>query len=226
MAFSLSKVVPWGRSLAQYRSMFALDDADLERRILGCADGPASFNAEMTAMGKSVTSFDPLYQFSVDEIRQRIDETVDEIIRQTRLHRDTFCWSEEIPTPEALADNRLASMNRFLDDLDIGREVGHYIVAELPPLPVEDGSFDLAVSSHLLFHYSEHLTEQFHLDSVRELSRVAREVRIFPLLELGGRLSRHLDAAIESLKTIEKTATVEQVDYEFQRGATQMLRIR
>lgn len=226
MAFSLSKVVPWGRSLAQYRGMFALDDADLDRRILGCADGPASFNAEMTAMGKCVTSFDPLYQFSVDDIRQRIDETVDEIVRQTRLHSDTFCWSEEIPTPEALAENRLASMRRFLDDLDLGREEGRYIVAELPSLPVEDNSFDLAVSSHLLFHYSEHLTEQFHLDSVRELSRVANEVRIFPLLELGGRLSRHLDAAIDSLKTIGKTATVEQVNYEFQRGATQMLRIR
>ncbi|MEZ6144319.1 MAG: class I SAM-dependent methyltransferase [Planctomycetaceae bacterium] len=162
----------------------------------------------------------------MDEIRQRIDETVDEIIRQTRLHSDTFCWSEEIPTPKLLAENRLASMNRFLDDLDQGREEGRYIVAELPSLPAEDGSFDLAVSSHLLFHYSEHLTEQFHLDSVRELSRVACEVRIFPLLELGGRLSRHLDAAIDFLKSIGKTTTVEQVDYEFQRGATQMLRIR
>ncbi len=219
MAFSLSKVVPWGRSLAQYRGMFSLTDADLDRRILGCADGPASFNAEMMAMDKRVTSFDPLYQFSISEIRQRIDETADEIIRQTRLHSHTFCWSDEIPTPEALAENRLASMNRFLDDLDLGRSEGRYVVAELPSLPVEDGSYNLAVSSHLLFHYSEHLSEQFHLDSVRELTRVASEVRIFPLLELGGQLSRHLDAAIAMLASLGKSATVETVDYEFRRDA-------
>ncbi len=226
MAFSLSKVVPWGRSLEQYRGMFALSDADLDRRILGCADGPASFNAEMTSLGKRVTSFDPLYQFSVKDIRARIDETIDEIIRQTRQNIDSFCWSDEIPTPEALAANRVASMSRFLNDLERGLTAGRYVVAELPHLPAADGSYDLALSSHLLFHYSEHLSEQFHLDSVRELARVAAEVRIFPLLELGGKLSRHLDAATAMLEEAGKTVTVEHVDYEFQRGANQMLQIR
>ena len=48
----LEQVVPWGRSLAEYRAMFALSEADLQRRILGCGDGPASFNAEMTAAGR------------------------------------------------------------------------------------------------------------------------------------------------------------------------------
>ena len=31
--------------------MFDLSAADLGRRILGCGDGPASFNAELTAQG-------------------------------------------------------------------------------------------------------------------------------------------------------------------------------
>ena len=46
--------------------MFALTDEDRRSRILACADGPASFNAEMTAKGRQVTSFDPLYEFSKD----------------------------------------------------------------------------------------------------------------------------------------------------------------
>lgn len=46
-------------------------------------------------------------------------------------------------------------------------------------------SFDLAVCSHLLFLYSEHLSEDFHVESIKELCRVAGEARIFPLLELG-----------------------------------------
>ncbi len=226
MAFSLSKVIPWGRSLDQYRGMFALSDADLDCRILGCADGPASFNAEMTAMGKQVTSFDPLYAYSVEDIRQRIDDTVEEVVRQLRANSQTFCWTAEIPTPEALAADRLRSMTRFLDDLEQGRREGRYIVAELPTLPVEEGAYELALSSHLLFHYSEHLSEQFHLDSVKSLSRAAHEVRIFPLLELGGNLSRHLAAATTALEADGKTVTIEQVNYEFQRGANQMLLIR
>ena len=49
--FSLEKVVPWGRSFAEYIRMFSLTEEDLEKRILGCGDGPASFNAELTKKG-------------------------------------------------------------------------------------------------------------------------------------------------------------------------------
>jgi hypothetical protein len=44
----LSKVVPWGGSLNEYRQVFSLSAEDLHKKILGCADGPASFNAELT----------------------------------------------------------------------------------------------------------------------------------------------------------------------------------
>ena len=43
-----------------------------------------------------------------------------------------------------------------------------------------DREFDLALCSHLLFLYSEQLTADFHLASIRELCRVAGEVRVFP----------------------------------------------
>ena len=56
MAFTLDKVVPWGRSMEEYVSMFSLSSGELDSRILGCADGPASFNAEMHAQGSSVVS--------------------------------------------------------------------------------------------------------------------------------------------------------------------------
>ena len=54
MAFTLETVVPWGRSFDEYRRMFALTDSEIGQRILGCADGPASFNAELTAAGGTV----------------------------------------------------------------------------------------------------------------------------------------------------------------------------
>jgi hypothetical protein len=49
--FTLDQIVPWGRSFEEYRRMFAPSDADLRLRVLGCADGPASFNAEARRIG-------------------------------------------------------------------------------------------------------------------------------------------------------------------------------
>ena len=51
--------------------MFALSEADLQLRVLGCADGPASFNAEATRQGTRAISCDPLYRLSAKEIRDR-----------------------------------------------------------------------------------------------------------------------------------------------------------
>ena len=64
MPFSIDRVIPWGRTLSEYGAMFDLSEGDLCGRILGCADGPASFNAEMKAQGRSVISVDPLYSYS------------------------------------------------------------------------------------------------------------------------------------------------------------------
>ena len=84
----LSQVVPWGRSLAEYVGMFGLTEGDLGKRILGCADGPASFNAEMTARGFRVVSCDPLYVFNSRELRQRFAETFETMMGQMPAKRD------------------------------------------------------------------------------------------------------------------------------------------
>ncbi len=82
MGFSLDQVVPWGRNLGEYRSMFSLTNQDLEQKILGCADGPASVNAELYQPGKKYVSLDPIYQFSAQQIRERIDATAPVIAEQ------------------------------------------------------------------------------------------------------------------------------------------------
>ncbi len=75
MGFKLESIVPWGRSLEEYLRMFDLTDDDLKLKLLDCASGPASFNAEMTRKGYKVISCDPIYQFPADAIAQRIQET-------------------------------------------------------------------------------------------------------------------------------------------------------
>lgn len=222
--FTLDTVVPWGRSFDEYCRMFALTDGDLAGRIVGCADGPASFNAEATQRGARVVSCDPIYAFSASDIRSRIAATSPDIIEQTQQNRHEFVWTS-ITSPEELLDVRMRAMERFLADYDVGKVEGRYVTGELPQLPFEDRTFDLAVCSHFLFLYSQQLGEAFHHTAIKELCRVAKEVRIFPLLALGGSGSRYVPPNAEACRQLGYTVSIERVPYEFQRGAHKMIRI-
>lgn len=224
MSFALEQVVPWGRSFDEYVAMFALSHDDLKKRLLGCGDGPASFNALLTRQGGRVLSVDPLYRFSAEEVRQRIDETYADVMEQTRLNRHEFMWTT-IKSVDELGRIRMAAMEEFLSDYPKGLEQGRYVDGELPNLPFTDNEFDLAVCSHLLFLYSAQLPEDFHVASIRELCRVADEVRIFPLLELGARTSRHLQGVSDRLSAMGHSVSIVRVPYEFQRGGNQMMKI-
>ncbi len=225
MGFTLKNVVPWGRSFAEYVAMFALSGDDLLKRILGCGDGPASFNALLTRQGGSVLSVDPLYRFPAEDIRGCIRETFEGVMEQTRKNMHEFTWTS-IKTVDELGRLRMAAMEEFLSDYPLGIRQGRYVDGELPHLPFADGEFDLAVCSHLLFLYSEQLSEVFHVASIRELCRVAGEVRVFPLLELGARTSRHLQAVIAGLNANGHAVAIVPVPYEFQRGGNQMMKVK
>jgi hypothetical protein len=224
MAFTLDKVVPWGRSFDEYVAMFALSKSDLQKRVLSCSDGPASFNAVLTNQGGSVISADPLYAFSVAEIQKRIDETFEVVLEQTRINKNEFLWRHFVSVDE-LAEARRGAMNMFLNDYDEGRRMGRYVEAGLPVLPFKDKVFDLAVCSHFLFLYSELFSEDFHILSIQELCRVANEVRVFPLLELGSRPSRHLESVLATLEEEDFGLVIQTVNYEFQKNGYQMLKV-
>ena len=226
IVFTLSSVVPWGRSFDEYRRMFALTEADLARRILGCGDGPASFNTDLTRRGGRIVSCDPLYQFDASQIRQRISDTSAEVLEQAQQNAHEFVWDDAIPDVDALGRVRMAAMTLFLDDYEQGRREGRYVVAGLPSLPFADGAFDLALCSHFLFLYGQQRDAAFHLASMRELCRVAREVRVFPLLALGGQPSPHVDSVHDALTAQGCQVTIERVPYEFQRGGNEMMRVR
>lgn len=222
--FTLDNVVPWGRSFDEYCRMFALDDTAMAGRIVGCGDGPAAFNAEATRRGHRVVSCDPVYRFTRDEIASRIAVTSDTVLEQARLNAHEFVWDGDIATPDDLGRVRMAAMRTFLDDYDAGRRAGRYVDAALPALPFDTGAFDLALCSHLLFLYSTQLGEQAHLDGMREMCRVAREVRVFPLLALGGGRSPFVEGCGRDLAARGWTVSIERVPYEFQRGGNEMLR--
>lgn len=225
MAFRLDQVVLWGRSFDEYVAMFRLTAEDLKKRILGCGDGPASFNAAMRTMGRSVVSVDPLYAFSADQIQQRIDVAYTRIMAQLEENQASYVWTT-IVSPEHLGRIRMEAMATFLRDYEQGKSDGRYVPHRLPCLPFQDRQFDLCLCSHLLFTYTDQLSTEFHENAILEMCRVAHEVRIFPLLDMSGKRSAHLDPVCDRLKQEGYMWAIERVDYEFQRGGNQMLWVR
>jgi hypothetical protein len=225
MAVTLSSVVPWGRTMSEYRLLFDLSERELDGRILGCGDGPASFNSEMTTLGRRVISVDPIYALTKHQIEQRIAETYDPIISQCKASLENYVWSF-FSDPDALGRHRLGAMQVFLDDFERGLAEGRYLTQELPRLSFEDGQFDLALCSHLLFLYTEQLSLDFHIEAIREMCRVTREVRIFPLLDLKVRRSAHVEPVVSRLRQSGRAVEIVKVPYEFQRGGDEMMKIQ
>jgi SAM-dependent methyltransferase len=226
MAIDLKEVVPWGRTFDEYVRMFSLALPDLlARRIVDVAAGPASFNAEMHTLGRRVISVDPLYAHPAAAVRRRIDEAYPTIVEGCRRDAHRFRWTE-YRDADHLGRHRMAAMTCFLADYDAGLADGRYLARSLPALDFPAGSFDLALCSHFLFLYSTQLGRAFHLAAVAELCRVAAEVRIFPLLDMEGRRSDHLDATIAWAPSHGISAEVRRTLYEFQLGANEMLVLR
>ena len=224
MAFKYETVVPWGRSFEEYQRMFALTEQDLNLRIVGCGDGPASFNAHMAERDRRVVSCDPLYQLTAKEIQAQIDATYENVIGQTRQNQAQFVWTF-IKSPDELGQIRRTAMQTFLADYDQGKQAGRYVAAALPDLPFEAASFDLAVCSHFLFLYSDNLSLTFHQRAIEAMCRVAREVRIFPLLTYNAEPSPFVAPLVETLARTGYQVSMEGVPYEFQRGGNRMLRV-
>lgn len=141
---------------------------------------------------------------------------------QLHNNQHDFVW-DAIPSIEKLGEIRMSAMAAFLADFEQGKQQGRYSAGELPSLPFANNQFDIALSSHFLFLYSAHLSAEFHLQALQEMLRVAREVRVFPLLTLDGAISPHLSVITEEFNRRGFAVQTQNVAYEFQRGGNQML---
>jgi hypothetical protein len=116
----------------------------------------------------------------------------------------------------------MKAMTAFLSDFDDGVKQGRYVDASLPFLPFQDEQFQLTLCSHFLFLYSEKLDLDFHIKAILELLRVSSEVRIFPIIDLENKTSRHLERIRSFCKEHEFRFSLKKVDYEFQFGGNKM----
>ncbi|SFR64533.1 class I SAM-dependent methyltransferase [Anaeromicropila populeti] len=224
MAFRLDNVVPWGRTFEEYDMMFQISKLDKSVKIAGFGDGPASFNWEANNAGYSVTSFDPIYQFSKDQISLRIDEVRKIVMKQMKDNQENFVWTK-IRDLEQLEKIRMGAMNIFLEDFERGKSEGRYVYHELPErLSVPDNYFDVGISSHFLLLYAE-LGVEFHINAISEMLRICKEIRIFPILNLDSKGTELVNEIRDYFEKYCKTNIVETA-YEFQKGGNKLLVMR
>lgn len=224
MAYLLENVVPWGRNFNEYKKMFQLTDEDLLKKIIGFGDGPASFNCEASKLGYKVTSLDPIYQFSGENIEKRIIEIKDVVIEQTKNNANNYVWTE-LKNLDELERVRMSAMKTFLDDYEKGKSENRYIYHELPQkTPFDDQAFDLGLSSHFLLMYTS-LGYDFHIKSINEMLRLCKEIRIFPIVDLDAKESKITNKVIEYFKN-NYIVNIISTSYEFQKGGNLMLSIK
>jgi hypothetical protein len=203
--------------------MFSLTESNLKLAILDCASGAASFNAEMTRQGQKVISCDPHYQRTPVEIGDLIQEPDHNFIKLFQENRGSYRW-DYFESPEHLAEVRRKARQEFLEDFPSGLQQGRYVNASLPVLPFKNGKFDLALCSHFLFT-DPHLSEEDYLEAITEMCRVAKEIRVFPLLDRYGGRSEHLNPIVTELRNRSFHVKIDVVDYQFQIGGNEMLRV-
>lgn len=224
MPFELKNVVPWGRSLTEYQDMFCLTADDLPKKIAGFGDGPASFNAEWTQKGGYAISFDPIYHYPAEALRQQFASVRAIVLQQTRENLQHYVW-KRYKNLDALEQARESAMNRFLADYEAGLAAKRYIPLELPEkAPFADESFDLGLCSHFLLLYTQ-MGYDFHIRAIDEMLRLCDEVRIFPLLDLNG-LESDLPGKVIDHYSSGFSVAVVPARYEFLKGADRMLSIR
>lgn len=184
--FTLRQVAFFGRTMAEYLEMLALDSDNLRGlSILDVASGPGSFVAESLAAGLDVTGCDPLYDGDPAAITLQGKADIDACREQIRRSPGSLVYGDI----DAFYRAKYAALDRFSVDYRHRRSEGRYLAGALPSLPFSDRSFDLVVTANFLMVYApladggmhdgDEFGLDFHLQSVAELARVTRsELRI------------------------------------------------
>ncbi|MGP7819461.1 SAM-dependent methyltransferase [Niallia sp. 01092] len=221
----LERIIFIGRTYEEYLHMFSLSSLELNgKKILDCPAGACSFTAVGNKFGLDVTAADIAYYHSNEELKNKGLKDIEHTVETMEKAKDNFLW-DYFESVEGLGRHRT---NALIDSYnDRKKNSKRYIPTTLPSLPFKDKEFDIILSAHFLFTYSDRLDVDFHISTLKELLRVSKEeVRIFPLVDLEGNRYQHLDEIISYLEDNGCKVEEVKVSYEFQKNANSMLRIK
>lgn len=223
--FELADIIAIGRTYDEYRRMFGLDISRLKNAaILDAGGGVSSFTAEAAALGLNAMSADRIYRFTPDELRQKSSADLDEMLSKIDGIRENYNW-DFYRDREGLAAYREKARAAFIADYAMNR-ASRYVDTSFPWTVFTAGEFDIAIMSHLLFLYDEHLDYKFHADTLSELIRITREeVMVYPLYNLRWKKSVFVDRIMSDPLFSRVKFTVKKSGFEFVKGADEYLSI-
>lgn len=220
---NLKSIALIGRTFDEYYRMFALDDELLESgNILDAASGVSSFCAEACTKGYRVTASDRIYASAPSEIEQKCAFDLDAVIKQLPDVADLYVW-DYFKDIQSLKTRREKAYRLFIEDFK-KHGTKRYIPTEYPVTDFRDDQFTIALASHFLFLYEDHLDYGFHKKTILELLRVASKgIRIFPIVNLKGKRSSLLETLMHDENFEEFKMSIKKTCYEFMRGGNEML---
>lgn len=224
MTIPYRDILLWGHSFEAYTRMFALSEEDLKLKILDCCGGPSSFNTILTKKGGHVISTDELFALPKKKLEQKIEEVFNEMLEIIEAHKDRFKW-DEIKSPQELAAIRRENINVFLEDFEQGVAEKRFIPAAPPNLHFQHYEFDLALCSHYFFANCPDQSIEYHISAVNNLCDVAKEVRIFPLLDSSGEIPEIVGPVTQGLHEAGFGVEIKAAPYRFQKKGNAMLRV-
>lgn len=223
----MRKLVLWGQGVAEYQAMFDLTDKALETSILEFGCGPTAINATLHAKNTSIVSCDPLFALTedllIEEVNQLFARRVVEL-RSDQYQLDTAAYGGLEP----FIHTRHLGCETFFHDFIQGLQQQRYI-APSSPLPFSHAAFQYALSSHYFFTNVAKGEQQDaiaqHLCEMKELLRVANEVRIFPIINRTGEASLLLGPVLLGLQQADYGVEVREVPFSLYPKGNAMLRV-
>ncbi|RUQ89210.1 class I SAM-dependent methyltransferase [Legionella septentrionalis] len=220
----MRELVLWGHHVDEYREMFNLTAADFNSRILEYGCGPSAINAELHEVTHHIISCDPLFTLDKATLSTKASLIFEDVISKISMEKEKFDFSR-YGDLQGLIRKRRQGMQEFFRDYERGRTEKRYLPVHDYHLPFADFSFDFALSSNYLFADLEEQDVEFHLRILRELARVAKEVRVFPLIDRQGQPSSFLGPVLLGLQKDNYGVEVCEVPYRLQRQGNAMLRV-
>jgi len=222
MSLILDDFLITGRTFEEYVAFFDLDAEALRgKKVLDCPGGASSFVAQARDFEIEAHACDMLYRFERDAILEQGLKSIDHIYRDVSWMEDNnFEFYGSIERHRSFRENALT---QFCDDYN----PVYYRYAQLPKLLYDDQTFDIVLSSHLLFVYDDRLDIHFHIESIREMLRIGREVRLFPLIDFkNSRVDEEKNLSPYAYAIAEIFGgEIIPVDFEFQKNGGYMMRI-
>lgn len=221
----MERLVLWGHHLDEYRDMFDLPEAALSMRFLEYQSGASAFQFELRGIASHVVSYDDWFHLSKEALHDKVETSFSGRLEQIIHHAEAFDLSRYADNLDQLTAYRRQGINEFFQDYDLGHAEGRYLFAEQTSLPFPNFFFDYALSAHHFFSAMAPQTLPYHVETIAELARVAKEVRIFPLVDAQGVPSELLGPVILALQQKNFGIEVRNVGYHLQPKGNAMLRI-